>query len=117
AEPVGAAGGALAEGLLPPDRGPAGTPQGAISANGCLYCPKPPRPLLELGPLPPGASAADTAAHDQKTAELAHYKLGLHAAQDADGYRRHACPAAAGKIRCPLRPESMTLDRSRPEIL
>ena len=27
------------------------------------------------------------------------------------------CPAAAGKIRCPLRPDSMTLDRARPEIL
>jgi hypothetical protein len=32
-------------------------------------------------------------------------------------YHRVTCPAAAGKIRCPLRPESMTLDRSRPEIL
>jgi hypothetical protein len=27
------------------------------------------------------------------------------------------CPAAMGKIRCPLRPASMTLDRGRPEIL
>jgi hypothetical protein len=27
------------------------------------------------------------------------------------------CPAASGKIRCPLRPESMTLSRDRPEIL
>jgi hypothetical protein len=27
------------------------------------------------------------------------------------------CPAATGKIRCPLRPASMTLDRDRPEIL
>jgi hypothetical protein len=24
------------------------------------------------------------------------------------------CPAAMGKIRCPLRPASMTLDRDRP---
>ena len=68
-------------------------------------------------PLPPGASAAEVAAHDQQTAELARYKLGLHTGEDADGYRRHACPAAAGKIRCPLRPESMTLSRDRPEIL
>jgi hypothetical protein len=68
-------------------------------------------------PPPPGASTADVAAHDQKTAELARYKLGLHAGEDADGYRRHACPAAAGKIRCPLRPASMTPGRSRPEIL
>ena len=27
------------------------------------------------------------------------------------------CPAATGKIRCPLRPASMTPDRDRPEIL
>jgi len=27
------------------------------------------------------------------------------------------CPAAMSKIRCPLRPDSMTLDRARPEIL
>ena len=31
-------------------------------------------------------------------------------------YHRVACPAAMGKIRCPLRPSSMTLDRGRPEI-
>jgi hypothetical protein len=82
-----------------------------------LYCPCTPGRLLQLVPLPPGAGAADVAVHDQQTAELARYKLGLHAAEDADGYRRHACPAAAGKIRCPLRPGSMLLDRSRPEIL
>ena len=27
------------------------------------------------------------------------------------------CPAAAGKVRCPLRPAPVTLDRDRPEIL
>jgi hypothetical protein len=117
ADPLRAAGASLVQDLHPSDRGPRGTHQGAIIASGCLYCPKTPRPLLELVPLPPGASAADTAVHDQKTAELARYKLGVHARDDADGYRRHVCPAAAGKIRCPLRPESMTLDRSRPEVL
>ena len=50
--------------------------------------------------LPPAATTAEVAAHDQKTAELSRYKLGVHAAHDADGYRRHACPATAGKIRC-----------------
>jgi hypothetical protein len=59
---------------------------------------------------------AEAAVHDQQTAELARYKLGVHAAEDAGGYRRHACPAA-GKIRCPLRPASMLLSRDRPEIL
>jgi hypothetical protein len=117
AEPLRAAGADLVQDLHPNDRGPRGTHQGAIICNGNLYCPATPGPLLDLVPPPPGASTADVAAHDQKTAELARYKLGLHAGEDAGGYRRHACPAAAGKIRCPLRPASMTLDRSRPEIL
>ena len=53
--------------------------------------------------LPPAATTAEVAADDQQTAELSRYKLGVHAAGDADGYRRHACPATAGKIRCPLK--------------
>jgi hypothetical protein len=117
AQPLRAAGASLVHDLHPSDRGPRGTHHGAIISNGCLYCPATPTALLQLIPQPPGASTADTTAHDQQTAELARYKLGLHAADDADGYRRHTCPAAAGKIRCPLKPQSMTLDRSRPEIL
>jgi hypothetical protein len=117
ANPLRTAGADLVQDLHPHDRGPRGTHHGAIIANGNLYCPATPGPLLDLVPLPPGAPAADAVAHDHKTAELARYKLGVHAAEDADGYRRHACPAAAGKIRCPLRPESLKLDRSRPEVL
>lgn len=117
ANPLRAAGAQLVTDLHPSDRGPRGTHHGAIIASGNLYCPCTPPALLQLIPLPPGAPAADTAAHDQKTAELARYKLGVHAAEDADGYRRHACPATTGKLRCPLRPASMTLDRDRPEIL
>jgi hypothetical protein len=117
ANPLRAAGAALVHDLHPADRGPRGTHQGAIIANGNLYCPQAPPALLELTPLSPGASSADTAAHDQQTAELARYKLGVHAGEDADGYRRLACPAVTGKIRCPLRPASMKLDRNRPEIL
>jgi hypothetical protein len=117
ASPLRAAGAELVQDLHPSDRGPQGTHQGAIIANGNLFCPATPAALLELIPLPPGASAAEVAAHDQQTAEMARYKLGMHAGEDADGRRRHACPAAAGKIRCPLRPESMKLDRSRPEVL
>jgi hypothetical protein len=117
ASPLRAAGAQLVQDLHPSDRGPRGTHDGAIIANGNLFCPRTPPALPALVPLPPGAGPADTAAHDQQTAELARYKLGVHAAEDADGYRRHACPAAAGKIRCPLRPASMLLSRDRPEIL
>jgi hypothetical protein len=117
AQPLRAAGASLVQDLHPHDRGPRGTHQGAVICNGNLYCPATPKPLLELVPPPPGATSADTASHDQQTAELARYKLGIHAGEDADGYRRHACPATTGKIRCPLRPASMALDRSRPQIL
>ena len=115
--PLRQAGASLVQDLHPHDRGPRGTHEGTIIANGNLYCPATPKPLLELGPLPPGAPAEDVAAHDQQTAELARHKLGRHTADDADGYHRVTCPATAGKIRCPLRPKSMKLDRSRPEIL
>jgi hypothetical protein len=115
--PLRAAGASLVQDLHPHDRGPRGTHEGAIIANGNLYCPATPKPLLELSPLPPGAPAGDAAAHDTQAAELARHKLGRHTAGDADGYHRVTCPATAGKIRCPLRPESMKLDRDRPEII
>jgi hypothetical protein len=115
--PLRAAGAQLVQDLHPHDRGPQGTHAGAIIANGNLYCPATPQPLLHLGPLAPAATPDDTAAHDQQTAELARHKLGRLTADDADGYHRVTCPAAMGKLRCPLRPASMTLDRSRPEIL
>jgi hypothetical protein len=115
--PLRAAGAALVQDLHPHDRGPKGTCHGAIIANGNLYCPATPRPLPGLSPLGPGPAAAAIAAHDIQTAETARYKLGRLTTDDTDGYHRVQCPAAAGKIRCPLRPSSMLLDRDRPEIL
>jgi hypothetical protein len=115
--PLRAAGAQLVQDLHPHDRGPQGTCHGSVIANGNLYCPCTPPALVQLGPLPPGASAGQTAAHDQQSAELARHKLSRHTTDDADGYHRITCPAAAGKIRCPLRPASMTLSRDRPEIL
>ena len=112
--PLRAAGAQLIQDLHPSDRGPRGTHDGAIIANGNLYCPATPRTLLELGPLARDATPAETAAHDTRTAELARYKLGKITSDDADGYHRVMCPAVMGKIRCPLRPASMTLDRQRP---
>ena len=47
------AGAALVQDLHPHDRGPKGTHEGAVIANGNLYCPAAPRALLELGPLVP----------------------------------------------------------------
>src|SRR5207244_3562722 len=103
--------------MMREERGPRGTHDGAIIANGSLYCPATPKPLLQLGPLPPGATREQATAHDTRAAELAKHKLGRISADDADGYHRVMCPAVMGKIRCPLRPQSMTLTRHRPEIL
>jgi hypothetical protein len=115
--PLRTAGAQLVQDLHPADRGPQGTYHGAIIANGNLYCPATPGKLLHLGPLPPAASPDDTTEHDQQTAELARHKLGRLTADDTDGYHRVACPAVMSKLRCPQRPDSMTLDRSHPEIL
>jgi hypothetical protein len=115
--PLRAAGAQLVQDLHPHDRCPKGTHHGAIIANGNLYCPCTPRTLTELGPLARTATKAQAADHDRKTGELARYKLGRLTAGDADGYHRVQCPAAMGKVRCPLHPPSMLLDRDRPEIL
>jgi hypothetical protein len=114
--PLRNAGAQLVQDLHPHDRGPQGTHHGAIIANGSLYCPATPATLLHLGPLARDATKEETAAHDTQAAELARHKLGRITSDDSDGYHRVTCPAT-GKIRCPLRPASMTLGRQRPEIL
>ena len=103
--------------LHPNDRGPKGTHQGAIISNGNLYCPATPTSLLELGPLARAATTEQTQAHDRHTDELGKYKLSPITGYDQDGYRRVICPAAYGKLRCPHRPQSMTLAHDRPTIL
>jgi len=115
--PLRQSGARLVQDLHPSDRGPRGTHHGAIIANGNLYCPATPRKLLELGPLARDATPDQAAAHDQQTTETARYKLGKITSDDTDGYHRVMCPAVMSKIRCPLRPASMRLDRNRPEIL
>jgi hypothetical protein len=98
----------------------ASIPDGFKDASSSLavdYCPRTPRPLLELGPLARTATKEQAADWERTTSELARYKLGRLTADDADGYHRVQCPAAMSKVRCPLRPASMTLDRDRPEIL
>ena len=114
--PLRAVGAQLVQDLHPHDRGPKGSHHGAVIANGNLYCPATPRTLLELAPLARSATPGQATAHDAKTAEAARYKLGRLTRDDKDGYHRVQCPAAMGKVRCPLRPASMTLDRDRPEI-
>ena len=67
--PLRAAGAQLVQDLHPHDRGPKGTHDGAIISNGNLYCPRTPRPLLELGPLARTATGEQAADARPKTAE------------------------------------------------
>jgi hypothetical protein len=114
--PLRALGAAVVTDHHPADRGPRGTFGGAVICNGNLYCPSTPAALLALGPLARGASTEAITAHDATSAELARYKLGRISAEDADGYHRVICPAAAGKLRCPMREPSMALSHLRPEV-
>ena len=116
--PLRAAGAQLVQDLHPHDRGPKGTHHGAvISQRQPVLPPDTARRCWNSGrsPAPPPKSRPRTTT--ARPAELARHKLGRLTADDADGYHRVQCPAATGKIRCPLRPTSMTLDRDRPEIL
>jgi len=117
ARPLRAAGARLVFDLHPADRGPRGTFEGAICANGSLYCPATPSVLLGLGPLRRGADATEVAAHEKSTGELSRYRFGRIAGPDADGFERAICPAAAGRLRCPLRPASMAAANDRPSVL
>ena len=117
AGPIRLIGAELVMDLHPHDRGPKGTYSGAIVCNGNLYCPMTPRPLLELGPLARDASPDEEAAHDVQSSEASRYKLGRICSDDVDGYHRVMCPAAMGKLRCPLRAASMALSHDRPEVL
>ena len=102
--------------LHPFDRGPKGTFEGAVCANGSLYCPCVPERLLALGPLVRGAPEKAMAAHDRSCAELEHYRFAPLARPDKEGYERVMCPAAAGKLRCPLVEASLNLSFSHPSV-
>jgi hypothetical protein len=115
--PIRQLGAELIQDLHPNDRGPNSTHMGAICANGRLYCPATPTTLLDIGPLPRAATSEQTTTHDQRTAELARYKLSAITNHDRDGYHRVSCPAAQGKLRCPHKPTSITLPNDRPTVL
>lgn len=114
--PIRRIGANLVMDLHPYDRGTKGTHTGAILFNGNLYCPSTPKALFLIEPLSRSASLSQVQQHDQQSEELSHYKLGRISADDADGYHRVMCPAAMGKVRCPLRGDSMTLSYKHLEI-
>ncbi|MBR7831723.1 hypothetical protein KDL01_00540 [Actinospica durhamensis] len=76
---------------------------GANQVEGAWYCPHMPEPLIE----------ATTDLHEQRIdpetwryriAARAPYRLVPKQAPDTEGFGRHQCPAAAGRVHCPLKP-------------
>jgi len=114
--PLRAIGAKLVMDIHPNDRGMKGTHQGAVICGGALYCPAAPEALLELSPLAPRADQEQIARQERCEQELSRYKLSPISGYDKDGYRRVACPAVAGKVRCPLRPASMALSYQRASV-
>lgn len=111
------AGASLVMDLHPHDRGTQGTHRGAVCCNGNLYCPASPPALFDLQPPGRAATPGELEAHDRRCEELSRYKLGRIGRDDPDGHHRVMCPAAMGKLRCALRPDSMALGLERPELL
>ncbi len=114
--PVRALGGRIVTDLHPHDRGTRGTHEGAICFNGNLYCPATPAALFEIEPLARNASPERTKSHDERSAELARYKLGRISTDDADGYHRVMCPAEMAKLRCVAKPSSLLFGFDRPQV-
>lgn len=97
------------------DRGMQGTEQGALVVDGSLFCPKTPAELLALEAL-----RNDTAKKPELEAmwaERERFRFSTKGRADEDGYQRYQCPAATGKIRCPLMPDSMARSADRPTVL
>ena len=117
--PLRAAGAQLVQDLHPHDRGPQRHPRRRDHRQREPVLPRHPPAAAGTRAHCPATPPPDqiTVARHPQASELARHKLGRITADDADGYHRVTCPAATGKIRCPLRPGSMTRDRNRPEIL
>ena len=110
------AGAALIMDLHPNDRGMKSTHQGAILATATSTA-RPRRRRSSSSarqPPPRQAKSFKPTTKDRRALPLQARAL---TARDTDGYRRAICPAAAGKIRCPHKPDSMTLSHERPTIL
>lgn len=97
-------------------RGPHGTTQGAVIADDGVFCPALPEALFGLERLDDFAEAAVRDVIFAEAARRDRFSLVQLGAEKPDGSRRCSCPAAAGKVRCPLKPDSMNLPYSRPTV-
>lgn len=75
--------------------------------NGWMHCPATPDEYSHLHRPAPNAPPEDKAAFEAQIERRWGYALDRHQASNAKGVSRWKCPAVAGKVGCPLRPESI----------
>ncbi|MCC5947769.1 MAG: hypothetical protein JJT89_04865 [Nitriliruptoraceae bacterium] len=95
------------------------TADGAIMMGGDFYCPMLPREIEVEGIPGPQATREDWADYHRRRKAREAWMMARKGRPTADmGKQRLVCPAAANKLRCPLRPDSMALpeERNIPEI-
>ncbi|MFH8564612.1 hypothetical protein [Streptomyces sp. NPDC017988] len=79
---------------------------GAILVEGTWYCPSMPQPLIDATKdLYAGHIDRDT--WTRLIAARRTYRLMAKENEDPTGHQRRMCPAAAGKVQCPLKPWSL----------
>lgn len=97
-------------------RGVKGTFQGALQIDGNLYCPAMPEALMDFERLDHFATVAQREEFFKLVEERQLYEMRAHGREKPGKNRRLRCPAAAGLVRCPLKPASMNASLEKPTV-
>ena len=103
--------------LHPLEAGRRGTHQGALILDGALHCPGTPEPLQTIPEPKFDATAGDRAAYQARIAKREPFSLRRLGRPDEHGRQRLQCPAAAGRVVCPLFQASTAGSGRKPEVL
>lgn len=93
-----------------------GTEQGAIVVDDLLLCPMTPEALIDPPRPADNASEDEWDTYFEQRAERDKYAFAHHGRADDEGDQRVKCPAECGKVRCPLKPASMSNSIASPKI-
>jgi hypothetical protein len=102
--PVRALGGEPVFDLTPAQLGASGTVRGAVIVDGQPFSPSLPPSFFVLHPPAVNASKDELLTYQKSIDARARYALSHHGSRKVDGRQTYVCPAAAGKLRCPLMP-------------